>query len=191
MWVNRTEWTRFEYPALPGCSAELHRGGDSPRSPLRRRQQCVGELCLHGSLKANYRWNNISTRLLCSAELLFKSWKVVFQGRTFILVLPLFFPPLWDVSHGELGADSAAHRSRDEWELRVHRRGALPLRPLLCYLWDRHRNWTGTGRISRYVLYFVAPCWFWKKNTSTDLQLNTILFKNIPPAPCGQSSATL
>lgn len=47
-------------------------------------------------------------------------------------------------------------RSRDEWELRGVRRGALPLRPLLCYMWDRHRNWTGTGRVSRYELLTVS-----------------------------------
>lgn len=62
------------------------------------------------------------------------------------------FPPSGDVSLGALGADSAAHRIRDEWGLRGLLRGALPLRPLLCYLRDRHRNWTGTGRISRYEL---------------------------------------
>lgn len=77
-------------------------------------------------------------------------------------VFPFF--PTGDVSVGELGADNAAHRSRDEWQLRGVRRGALPLRPLLCYLWDRHRNWTGTGRVGRYELSvsFMVSCWFYE-----------------------------
>lgn len=67
---------------------------------------------------------------------------------------------LLDVLLEKLGTDRAAHRSRDERDLRGVGRGALPLRALLCYLWNRHRNGTWTGRASRYVASFC----FWGIN---------------------------
>lgn len=54
-WLSvSVSWIWISRPAR-----RLHRGGDSRRSPLQQSQQCVGRLRRHGSLKANYHWDNI------------------------------------------------------------------------------------------------------------------------------------
>lgn len=93
---------------------------------------------------------------------------------------PAFYPafPFFhgDVSLlGELLASIAAHRSQDEWQLLGVRLGALPLRTLLCCLWDRHRNWAGTGRTSRYEVSVLCLVVYGKKHS----QLRSAHFINI------------
>lgn len=141
---------RFECPALPRDSSPIPEQG-AYSSVLFALQYCRCETSgadeqrvQRQHCRRKFIWRTLKSSS-CAPELCLYCQVSVIESCFYSRVISFF----GDVLHGELGAGNAEHRSQDEWEHRRVWSGALPLRSLLCHMRNRHRNGTGTRRISR------------------------------------------